>query len=383
MQKASFPYFRAMTNATYQFFQQNLLLWFASNHRPLPWKGERDAYRIWLSEIILQQTTVQQGLPYYEKFVATYPSVFALADAPDDDVMKLWEGLGYYSRARNLHATAKYIAFELNGSFPITYEGLLTLKGVGSYTAAAIASFAFGLPHAVLDGNVFRVLSRFFGIEEPIDTSAAKRIFTELANNVLDKSQPANFNQAMMDFGATHCTPAQPKCTVCLLRPECRAFQLNKVAVLPQKSKKMVRKRRFFNYFILNTGDSVFIKKRTSRDIWQELYEFPMVETLKLIENEADLWQFLKKNAADTEGVGGVLGLNEFKGELILAKKSLPKKQLLTHQEIVAIFWEFDAPSSFDSSDDIFLKIERKNLYKFAFPKIIDLYLQEKVLSLF
>ena len=354
------------------FFSEKLLEWFATNHRPMPWKGEKNPYLVWLSEIILQQTTVRQGLPYFERFAERYPSVNALADAPEDDVMKLWEGLGYYSRARNLHATAKHIAYELSGSFPTSYEGLLTLKGVGSYTAAAIASFAFGLPCAVVDGNVYRVLARYFGVEDAIDLPSSKRFFTELANELLGKNDPADFNQAIMDFGATHCTPANPNCKNCSLATKCVAFLENKVNILPIKIKKIEKKERFFNYLIINSDKFVFIKKRLEKDIWQNLYEFPLIETADLVENLSNS----NENTAFTEGV---LALKNFR----FIKKSMPKKQLLTHRKIIATFWELQADNDFVLNNSEYLKIERKTLKNFAFPKVIDLYLQEKVLTLF
>jgi A/G-specific adenine glycosylase len=354
---------------TQPFFTQKLLEWFATNHRPLPWKGEKNPYKIWLSEIILQQTTVRQGMPYYERFVAKYPTVKDLADAPEDDVMKLWEGLGYYSRARNLHATAKHITYALNASFPNTYDSILTLKGVGSYTAAAIASFAYDLPHAVVDGNVYRVLSRFFGIETPVDSTPAKKEFTGLANSLLDKNRPADFNQAMMDFGATQCTPNNPQCHICPLQSECRAFKKDRVFVLPIKSKKLIKKERFFNYLVINQGDVVYIRKRTGKDIWQDLYEFLLIETSELIEN-----------LENTEGVGySEFPISNFK----LLSKSQPYKQLLTHQKIIAVFWELEAPPQYFLDSQCFLKIEREKLTNFAFPKIIDTYMKIKVLNLF
>ena len=199
------------------FFTKNLLKWFASHHRPMPWKGEKNPYLIWLSEIILQQTRVEQGLPYFLKFKENYPTVTDLANAPEDEVMRLWQGLGYYSRARNLHFTAKYIAYDLNGEFPNTYTEILKLKGVGAYTAAAISSFAYDLPNAVVDGNVYRVLARYFGIETPIDTTEGKKKFTKLAYELLDKKRPADYNQAIMDLGATQCTPKNPNCKNCPL----------------------------------------------------------------------------------------------------------------------------------------------------------------------
>lgn len=353
-----------MTKNKNAFFSKTLLAWFATNHRPMPWKGARDPYIIWLSEIILQQTTVAQGTAYFEKFCKRYPSVSDLANAPADDVMKMWEGLGYYSRARNLHETAKHITHVLNGLFPNTYDDILKLKGVGSYTAAAIASFAYDLPHAVLDGNVYRVLSRFFGIETPIDTTEGKHLFMELANTVLDKKRPADFNQAMMDFGATHCTPAKPKCVECPFQTECSAFRDNIVDILPIKSKKMVRRTRYFNYLVINEGDFIYIRKRTEKDIWQELYEFPLIETEEYVE---------------------ILRGGDFPiplSEIHLVQRSQPFQQLLTHQKIIATFWEFETKTRLDTVSD-FQKIKRTNLSDFALPKIIDIYLKEKVLTLF
>ena len=347
-------------------FRENLLNWFATNHRSLPWKGEKNPYLIWLSEIILQQTTVRQGLPYYERFVETYPTVKQLADAPQDEVMKLWEGLGYYSRAKNLHATAKHIAYNLNTSFPNTYDDILKLKGVGFYTAAAIASFAFDLPHAVLDGNVYRVLSRFFGIETPIDSTQGKKIFTELANEVLDEKRPADFNQAMMDFGATHCMPSNPNCKNCIFNTQCFAFLHKKTGELPIKSKKLIKRDRFFNYLIINQGESVFIKKRLEKDIWQNLYDFPLIETDRLVENLPSLDE-IQNFRENTEG-----------GSLRFLKKSQPYKQVLTHQNIYAVFWEFEAYKNFLLKDDNILKVEKKNLSKFAFPKVVDIFFNKK-----
>jgi A/G-specific adenine glycosylase len=352
-----------------QRFQTQLLEWFAHNHRPLPWKGERNPYLIWLSEIILQQTTVAQGLPYFERFCERYPSVKDLAAAPDDDVMKLWEGLGYYSRARNLLATARHISFELNGVFPTTYADILTLKGVGPYTAAAIASFGFGEAKAVVDGNVYRVLSRVFGIATPIDSTEGKHIFNKLASEVLDEKRPADFNQAIMDFGATHCTPSRPKCgKTCPMQAFCTALADNNVDNLPVKSKRLTKRERFFNYLILNDGDSIYIRKRVEKDIWQDLYEFPLVETAALTEDETTILEAFNPSISD---------------ELIVERKSAPMRQLLTHQRIIAIFWEINVknPEILRGSD--FLKINRKDVVKYAFPKVIDNYLSSGELSLF
>ncbi len=362
----------------HQFFTENLLAWFAQNHRPLPWKGERDPYKIWLSEIILQQTRVEQGLPYFQKFVAQYPTVRDLADAPEDEVMKTWQGLGYYSRARNLHATAKLVAYELGGQFPDTFEGLRQLKGVGDYTAAAIASFAFGLPHAVLDGNVYRVLARFFGIETPTDLPAAKKEFARLANQVLDPARPADFNQAIMDFGATHCTPQQPKCVACSMRPQCAAYLYNKVSELPVRARRLEKKERFFLYVVFNRGEDTFIQKRAGRDIWQDLYEFPLLELAAL--------------PTDRGEISGIISNNFFEGKsggFEIFRVSKPYKQVLTHQVVAAIFCEIDLKGK-DLSDDFgafseteYIRTSRIQLKKmYAVPRIIDSYLRDEVLLL-
>lgn len=352
------------------YFQSRLLEWYQNSHRPLPWKGEKDPYIIWLSEIILQQTRVEQGMPYFHKFVEQYPRVQDLADAPEDEVMKLWEGLGYYTRARNMHAAAKYIADELEGQFPNTYEGILQLKGVGPYTAAAIASFAFELPRAVLDGNVFRVLARFFGIDQPIDSSAGKNRFRALAQQLLDHQDPARYNQAIMDFGATHCTPQKPLCIDCPLSKKCRAFQENRIQKLPVKTKKIRRRTRFFHYLVINQGAEVWIRKRIGQDIWKNLYEFPMVEMQTGLRQAEKIIE-----AFDMEPLRRPTNYQ-------VEKISPPFQQLLTHQKIVATFVEIKLKTTPDLNSFGIKKIDRKNLGKFAFPKLIDCYLKDKSLYL-
>lgn len=244
----------------------------------MPWKGEKDPYKIWLSEVILQQTRVAQGLGYYNRFLHKYPGIRQLAAAPDQEVFKLWEGLGYYNRCKNLLHTARQIVTERKGIFPRAYEEILALKGVGPYTAAAIASFAYDLPYAVLDGNVFRVLSRFFGIDEPVDSTRGKQVFTELAARVLDKKQPGLYNQAIMDFGAVICKPFSPACSTCPLQKNCEAFRKGRVNELPVKEKTLLRKHRWFYYFIFSHGGKILVHKRTGKDIWQNLYEFYLLE---------------------------------------------------------------------------------------------------------
>lgn len=350
------------------FFTKKLLEWYHPDERPLPWKAIKNPYFIWLSEIILQQTRVQQGLPYYNKFVEKYPTITELAEAPEDDVFKLWEGLGYYSRARNLHFAAKTVATDFQGVFPNTYEDIRSLKGVGEYTAAAIASFAYSLPHAVVDGNVYRVLARFFGINTPIDTTKGKKEFSALASELLDQKQPALYNQAIMDFGATHCTPKKPNCSSCLHQKHCAAFQANQVSDLPVKSKKIKKKDRYFYYLILNNGNQTYISKRTGKDIWANLYEFPQIEMDKQVEGlflmealeETSDWKTLFENQST-----------------VLQSISKKYKQTLSHQKISALFLEIEVKSSFFCENKNLIAIERKKIKNFAFPKIITNYLED------
>lgn len=265
-------------------FSNSLIHWYLQNKRDLPWRNTTNPYLIWLSEIMLQQTRVAQGLPYFLAFTEAFPTVFDLAKADEEQVLKLWQGLGYYSRARNLHATAKYIAMELNGNFPENYKNLLQLKGVGEYTAAAIASFSYNEPVAVVDGNVFRVLSRYFNIDSDISDGKTKKEFQNLAQEVLPLDNPALFNQAIMEFGALQCVPKNPNCEDCIFSSSCGALQQKRVAKLPVKSKKTKVSNKFFNYLVLKdvTGNFV-VKKREGKGIWENLYEFPLIETEELV----------------------------------------------------------------------------------------------------
>ena len=265
-------------------FSNSLIHWYLQNKRDLPWRNTTNPYLIWLSEIMLQQTRVAQGLPYFLAFTEAFPTVFDLAKADEEQVLKLWQGLGYYSRARNLHATAKYIAMELNGNFPDNYKNLLQLKGVGEYTAAAIASFSYNEPVAVVDGNVFRVLSRYFNIDSDISDGKTKKEFQNLAQEVLPLDNPALFNQAIMEFGALQCVPKNPNCEDCIFSSSCGALQQKRVAKLPVKSKKTKVSNKFFNYLVLKdvTGNFV-VKKREGKGIWENLYEFPLIETEELV----------------------------------------------------------------------------------------------------
>lgn len=255
-------------------FSDTLIGWYATHKRELPWRDTKDPYRIWISEIILQQTRVVQGYDYFLRFVERFPDVKTLAEAPEDVVMKYWQGLGYYSRARNLHEAAR----SMNGTFPATYEAVRSLKGVGDYTAAAICSIAYGLPYAVVDGNVYRVLSRYWGIDLPIDSTAGKKHFAALAQEMLDASRPAVYNQAIMDFGALQCTPQSPDCLACPLAETCSAFRTGTVSVLPVKRHKTKVTERFFNYLYVRAGAYTYIHKRADDDIWKNLYELPLVE---------------------------------------------------------------------------------------------------------
>jgi A/G-specific adenine glycosylase len=260
-------------------FSNDIIDWYRENRRNLPWRETNDPYRIWLSEVILQQTRVNQGLPYYLRFVEAFPTVKDLANAPEDSVLRLWQGLGYYSRARNLHRCAKTVREKYNGVFPSSHEELLHLPGIGSYTAAAIASIAFNEKVAVVDGNVYRVLARLFGVTTDISSTEGKKQFSKLANDLISSDHPGDHNQAVMEFGATRCTPAQPKCITCPFIKKCVAYTRGMVDQLPVKERKTKKRTRFFYYFILRDGGRIAMKKRTGRDIWNGLYEFYLVES--------------------------------------------------------------------------------------------------------
>jgi A/G-specific adenine glycosylase len=273
-------------------FSTKIVNWYIQNKRDLPWRNTTDAYKIWLSEIILQQTRVRQGLPYYINFISAFPTVKDLANADEQQVLKLWQGLGYYSRARNLHFTAKYVMENHNGIFPNSYEELLKLKGIGTYTAAAIASFSSNEAVAVLDGNVFRVLSRVFNVDYDISQNTSKKYFIDLATKVLSKSKPDIHNQAIMEFGALHCVPKSPNCIECVFNDSCEAFKLKKVSELPVKSKKVKVTKRFLNYILVKDASEKYeMNKRTENGIWQNLYEFPCIES----ESEIDECEILNQ----------------------------------------------------------------------------------------
>lgn len=279
-----------------RYFSSKIVEWYNLHKRSLPWRNTKDPYKIWLSEIMLQQTRVRQGLPYYKKFVSEFPTVHALAAAPLQNVLRLWQGLGYYTRARNLHACAKEVVHKYNGKFPNTVEELKSLPGIGDYTAAAIASISFNKPVAVVDGNVFRVLARVFGCETPINRPEGKKYFSSLANTLINNDQPASYNQAVMEFGALHCTPKNPQCTECVFKSGCMAFNHDLQAVLPVKIQNKKNRRRHFNYFVVKKGNSLLLNHRNGKDIWHGLYDFYLIETGRSVKPETLLQKdaFLK-----------------------------------------------------------------------------------------
>ena len=339
-----------------------LTSWYKKNKRDLPWRNTNDAYKIWLSEIILQQTQVVQGLNYYIKFTETFPTVIDLANAPEDKVMRLWQGLGYYSRARNLHAAAKAIKINHKGKFPNTYDSIKELKGVGDYTAAAVSSFAFGLPHAVVDGNVYRVLSRLFDIETPINSTQGKKEFQLLANELLNKKQPALHNSAMMEFGALWCRPQNPKCEDCPLQVQCLSFQNNTIGIRPVKENKVKIKNRYLHYFIFNYKNSIYIQKRTEKDIWQNLYEFYLIETSESVDSDV---VFKHK---DLEKL-----CQNFKVQSV----TVAKKHILSHQHLYTTFYELAINEQLNNKS--LIKIKRSNLNNFGLPQLITKYLQQYI----
>lgn len=308
-------------------FSKQLIFWYLQNKRNLPWRSTLNPYTIWLSEIILQQTRVDQGMSYYHKFIKKFPTVFDLAEASEEQILKLWQGLGYYSRARNLHFSAKYIVNELNGEFPNTYKELLKLKGVGDYTASAIASICFNEPTAVVDGNVYRVLSRYFGLDTAINTSAGIKDFKQLAQQLIDEENPGTYNQAIMEFGALMCKPNNPDCSICPLNNSCYALSENCVKDLPVKEKKAKIKTRHFNYIVVQSSDhkTKIVKRETG--IWQNLYEFPLIESNNFID---------EKQLIEHEIFKELFFNMETRVELF-DKEVLVHK--LTHQHIYAKFW--------------------------------------------
>jgi A/G-specific adenine glycosylase len=331
------------------------------NKRVLPWKEEKDPYRIWVSEIILQQTRAEQGILYYKRFLSKFSTLKKLANATLDEVYHVWEGLGYYSRARNMHETAKEIVRSYKGIFPSDYSTILSLKGIGPYTAAAISSFAFQLPYAVVDGNVFRVLSRFFGVYEQMDSSKGKKIFSSLAQVCLDVSSPHLYNQAIMDFGATICKPEQPLCEKCPLKSRCYALKNKKIGELPAKKAKKQIKKRYFLFLIFLSNGKVGIEKRMEKDIWKNLYQFPVVEV-----KEAELFQ----NPFDGN-------LSELIKKTNLLKESMVAKQLLTHQLIYGKALVYKYSKAMSNMKNL-LWVSPRELKNYPFPRLLHLLMKQE-----
>lgn len=343
-------------------FSNAIIEWYRQNKRELPWRESSDPYLIWISEIILQQTRVVQGYDYFLRFIGRFPDVKSLAAAEEDEVMKYWQGLGYYSRARNLHAAAR----SMNGKFPATYEEVLALKGVGEYTAAAICSFAYGMPYAVLDGNVYRVLSRYLGVDTPIDSVRGKKLFTALANELLDKTQPAVYNQAIMDFGALQCTPQNPNCMFCPLADSCAALSKGSVMRLPVKQHKTKTTNRYFNYIYVRAGDYTFINKRTGNDIWKNLFEFPLIETDAPV-SEEELLALPQFRALFAEGETPVVRC---------VCKDV--KHVLSHRVIYAAFYEITLPETTCSLAG-YQKIKLSGLERYAVSRLVHAFIEKYV----
>jgi A/G-specific adenine glycosylase len=340
-------------------FADELVKWYQNNKRDLPWRNTTDPYLIWLSEIILQQTRVEQGLPYYLRFMEKYPDVSSFAAAPEDDILKLWQGLGYYSRGRNMLKTAQYIQEHYDGKFPQTYAELIKLKGIGEYTAAAISSFSANEAKAVVDGNVYRVLARYFGIDDAINSTIGKKKFQSVADELLNKQHPAMHNQAMMEFGAMVCKPKNPACGICPVRTGCYAFTSNATTTLPVKLKTVKIKERFFNYFLITDGNTILMNKRGEGDIWANMYDLPLIETASAIAVEE-----LMSLPETIE----YFGLNPTIIDIVS-----PKKHVLTHQHLHIRFVKLSQPSVKNKAGWIFTEVI--NLKKLALPKVIFIFL--------
>ena len=342
-------------------FSKILLDWYAEHKRELPWRETKDPYCIWISEIILQQTRVAQGYEYFRRFMERFPDVVSLADADEDEVMRYWQGLGYYSRARNLHAAAR----SMNGVFPRTYEEVRALKGVGDYTAAAICSIAYDMPYAVVDGNVYRVLSRYLGVEEAIDSTQGKKTFAALAQEMLDERHPALYNQAIMDFGALQCTPQSPSCLFCPLADGCSALSAGKVNLLPVKQRRTKTTDRYFTYIYICIDDKMLLHKRTGNDIWRNLYELPLIETdRRLREEELLSHPFLRKEL-DGRSV-----------RPLVRPLLMGVKHVLSHQIIHADFYEMIIPADIQGFSDC-IRIGPGEWERYAVPRLIHLFLEK------
>ncbi len=338
---------------------KTLLLWFEDHRRDFPWRKTKDPYSIWLSEIIMQQTRVEQGTPYYLKFIEKYPTVQDLASSKEEEVLKLWQGLGYYSRARNLLASAQWVVSENEGVFPNTHRELLQLKGVGDYTASAISSICFSEAQAVVDGNVYRFLSRCFGMDTPINHSSAPALFKKKAQLLMGKASPGEFNQAMMEFGALHCTPKSPQCSTCPFQAECVAHQQGKVCDFPVKTKRVKIRKRFFNYLILQTPSKRSVMmQRKEKGIWQNLFEFPLIETQNTVEQNELM------NHSDFQAWQAT----QFSQPLLLTPR--PIKHVLSHQHLYIQFWEIKSSEEWEEATSF------KRLKKHPMPIVLAHFIE-------
>lgn len=347
-------------------FGRILVHWYESNPRDLAWKGTRDPYLIWISEIILQQTRVDQGTPYYEKFISKFPTISDLAKASEAEVLKIWEGLGYYSRARNLHATARYIVEQYNGILPGSYDQLLKLKGIGPYTAAAISSFAFDQPHPAIDGNVSRFIARLDGVTDPLESSTFRKKISDFLNLAILYEKPSDFNQALINFGAMVCKPGKPLCESCPFQENCQAFQSSMQTNIPFKSKRIARKMRFFHFFHFEVKGHLFIEKRSGKDIWHNLYTLPWVET-----NTDSRFSSFPDMLFDNKYAEFV------KPSTYSIAPTVTLKQILTHQLVTGHFYKISCHEVQNQINQPFHLVDSKNLSNFAFPKIIRTYFAE------
>jgi A/G-specific adenine glycosylase len=347
-----------------RYFSDKIVKWYEDNKRSLPWRETADPYKIWLSEVILQQTRVNQGLPYYKQFVASYPSVAALADAAEQEILRLWQGLGYYTRARNLHRCAKHVVENCNGVFPHTSEELEKLPGIGHYTAAAVASFAFGEPVAVVDGNVFRILSRIFGIDTPINSPLAKKQFRTLANKLISKKNPALHNQAVMEFGALFCTPKKPNCSECPFKATCVAYNRDLVYTLPVKSARKKSRKRYFFYLVVEKDNSFLMKKRQHKDIWRGLFDFVLIEKNRPVKPENVIGEHAHQKWFE-------------KTEAIAVSKKY--RHILTHQTIHCRFIHLKAKSSFSAVEEGHTFYSAQEVADLPKPTLISRFLSEHI----
>jgi A/G-specific adenine glycosylase len=347
-------------------WQHNLLKWYSANKRDMPWRNTKDAYKIWLSEVILQQTRVTQGWDYYLRFIEKYPTVKHLAAAPEQDVLKLWQGLGYYSRARNLHSAAKSIVANHKGQFPSEYMAIRALKGVGDYTAGAIASIAFNLPYPSVDGNVMRVYSRLFGISTPIDSTEGKRKLNEVVTELVPKQQPGEFNQALMELGALVCIPANPKCDTCPIQVACYAYMHKQTAQFPVKEGKTKQRKRYLNYIVVKSEGKVLMHLRTGKDIWQELHDFPVVETTNPVSETTFIkekkWQEIIRITSP-----------------VILDISAERVHILSHQKLHARFYLIETAGTIKTLPKDCRWIAIKDIEKVAVPRLIEVYIRKKI----